>query len=158
MISRLPLFLFLLAACNDPQVKEKEINEKDSIEVKAKPDIIIDNVPEPADSITSPVTTDTYSNKRFREVTITKTGKDQFRVKGQGQLFEAAFSWVVDDGHNEIKQGHGMADAGGPAWGNFDFTIEVPKARPNSTPHLILFEASPKDGSRQYELAIPLPY
>jgi hypothetical protein len=77
-------------------------------------------------------------------------------VKGKGQIFEAAFSWVVEDGHNEIKKGHQMTDAGAPEWGNFNFVVEVVKQRSNATLHLIIFEISAKDGSRQYELPIKL--
>ncbi|HEX8332858.1 MAG TPA: Gmad2 immunoglobulin-like domain-containing protein [Segetibacter sp.] len=97
-----------------------------------------------------------YANKRFKDVTVEKVGTNKFRVKGKGQIFEASFSWVVEDGHNEIKKGHEMTDAGAPEWGNFDFVVEVAKQRSNSTLHLIIFETSAKDGSRQYELHIKL--
>ncbi len=98
-----------------------------------------------------------YSNERFRKVTVEKIGEDSYRIKGEAQIFEANFSWVVEDGHNELKKGYEMTDAGAPEWGAFNFTIEVQKKKENSTLHLILFEASAKDGSRQYELPIPLP-
>lgn len=97
-----------------------------------------------------------YANKRFREVTVQKLEGDKFRVKGQGQIFEASFSWIVEDGHYELAKGFEMTDAGAPEWGNFDFILEVPKKDANSTLTLILFEISAKDGSRQYELPIPL--
>ena len=98
----------------------------------------------------------TYSNERFRGVTIEKTGDHTFLVQGEGQIFEANFSWVVEDGHEELKKGFQMTDAGAPEWGKFRFTIDAEKKRPNSTLHLILFESSPKDGSRQYELPLVL--
>ena len=81
---------------------------------------------------------------------------DKFLIRGQGQIFEANFSWIVEDGHEELKQGFQMTDAGAPEWGKFEFVINVPKKRENSTLTLILFESSPKDGSRQYELSITL--
>jgi len=62
----------------------------------------------------------------------------------------------VEDGHDELKKGFEMTDAGAPEWGNFIFTINVAKKRPNSTLHLIIFESSAKDGSRQHELPILL--
>jgi hypothetical protein len=65
-------------------------------------------------------------------------------------------SWVVEDGHVELKEGFVTADAGGPEWGAFDFTLEVEKQRPHSTLTLVLFESSAKDGSRVGELAVPL--
>ena len=49
-----------------------------------------------------------------------------------------------------------MTDAGAPRWGNFNFKAEAKKANPNTVLHLILFEASAKDGSRQHELSVPL--
>ena len=98
----------------------------------------------------------TYSNARFKEVTVEKIAEHKFLVQGKGQIFEASFNWVVEDGHEEIKKGFEMTDAGAPEWGNFKFTIDVQKKDPNSTLHLILFESSAKDGSRQYELPITL--
>jgi hypothetical protein len=98
----------------------------------------------------------TYSNKRFRNVTVERIGEDEFVVKGQGQIFEANFGWVVEDGHEELKKGNQMTDAGAPEWGNFEFKIRGHKKRANSTLTLILFEVSAKDGSRQYELPITL--
>ena len=77
-------------------------------------------------------------------------------IKGKGQIFEANFSWIIEDGHEELQQGHQMTDAGAPEWGNFSFTVNASKKRPNSTLHLILFEISAKDGSRQHELPVPL--
>jgi hypothetical protein len=87
---------------------------------------------------------------------VERTAKDKFFVKGKGQIFEATFGWVVEDGHEELKKGNQMTDAGPPEWGNFEFTIDVHKTRTNSTLTLILFEVSAKDGSRQYELPITL--
>jgi hypothetical protein len=97
-----------------------------------------------------------YSNERFKDVTVERVGQDTFLVRGKAQVFEAAFSWVVEDGHEEIKKGFQMTDAGAPEWGKFEFTITIQKKRTNSTLTLILFESSPKDGSRQYELPITL--
>lgn len=63
---------------------------------------------------------------------------------------------MVEDGHNELKKGFEATDAGAPEWGNFGFIVNVKKERLNSTLHLILFETSTKDGSRQFELPVPL--
>ncbi|MBC7747180.1 MAG: Gmad2 immunoglobulin-like domain-containing protein [Methylotenera sp.] len=97
-----------------------------------------------------------YANQRFRQVTLEKVSDIKFRVQGQAQVFEATFNWVVDDGHNELKKGYVTTDSGAPEWGRFDFTIDVKKKEGNSSLNLILFEASAQDGSRQYELPIPL--
>ena len=97
-----------------------------------------------------------YSNKRFKGVTVEKQGSNKYIIKGKAQIFEAAFSWVIEDGHEELQKGFAMTDAGAPEWGNFSFTVEARKKRANSTLHLILFESSAKDGSRQYELPVLL--
>ncbi len=106
----------------------------------------------PSDTVTS----EKYFNERFREVTVEKVGDNKYRVRGQGQIFEANFSWIIEDGHNELYKGFQMTDAGAPEWGKFDFTIDAQKEEANSTLTLILFEVSAKDGSRQYELPIAL--
>ena len=116
-----------------------------------------DSVPTPQEAPSEAVLSTKHSNQRFREVTIEKLDDDKFRVKGQGQIFEASFSWVVEDGHYELAEGFTTTDAGAPDWGNFDFTLDVPKKDANSTLTLILYESSAKDGSRQHELLIPLP-
>ena len=98
----------------------------------------------------------TYANKRFKNVIVERFGRDSFLVRGQGQIFEANFNWVLEDGHDELQKGFQMTDAGAPEWGKFKFIIQAQKKRKNSTLTLILFEASAKDGSRQYELPIVL--
>lgn len=100
--------------------------------------------------------TTSYANKRFKDVRVERIGMDSFRVRGQGQIFEANFGWVVEDGHYELKKGFQMTDAGAPDWGKFDFIIQVQKNREHSTLTLVLFESSPEDGSRQHELPITL--
>ena len=76
---------------------------------------------------------------------------------GEAMVFEATFGYVVEDGHHELASGFGTASAGAPAWGKFSFNLEVTKRRPDSTLHLVLYESSPRDGSRQHEFAVRLP-
>jgi hypothetical protein len=140
------LLIILLTACNKKEVTTEEtpkiVKTSDTVQLKK------------ADS--SHTTIKKYSNKRFRNVTVEKVNDDTFRVKGEGQIFEASFSWIVEDGHNELKEGYEMTDAGAPEWGKFDFTLDVAKNRENSTLTLVLFEISANDGSRQHELPIVL--
>ena len=138
--------VLLFSACNSDNVqkeKDAEVNT-DSILKNDKPNNSQNN----EDKI--------YSNQRFRNVTIKKIDENGFEIKGQAQVFEATFSWVVEDGHEELKKGFETTTAGAPEWGDFIFTIEAEKKRPNSTLHLIIFESSAKDGSRQFELPILL--
>lgn len=146
------LLLYLLiafVACNNNELRKtttkvdtiKTIPDTLDVKKAIKPEVPLPKV---------------YSNKRFKDVTVEKVGQDSFLIRGQGQIFEANFNWVVEDGHEELKKGFQMTDAGAPEWGKFEFTISVHKKRKNSTLTLILFESSPKDGSRQYELPITL--
>ena len=139
------VLLILIACTNKPATSDTTSTEKDTVAV--------DHTAQPVDTMVSKV----YANERFKEVTVEKTGDASWRIKGKAQIFEATFSWVVEDGHNEIRKGFHQTDAGAPDGGNFDFTINIPIHDPIATLHLILFESSPKDGSRQYELPIVLP-
>src|SRR5690606_32108736 len=78
-----------------------------------------------------------------------------FTVRGQARVFEAAFSWTLEDGHSILAEGHEMTDAGAPEWGNFEFDVTFDKAT-NSTLTLILWVGSAKDGEPEHELMIPL--
>ena len=149
---KLPFFIsvLLFAGCND--------NGKNTAPVKTDT-----QQPSPAkkqEAATQPEvekqTPKIFSNKRFRNVSVEKIGANKFRIKGQGQIFEANFNWSIEDGHEELQKGFQMTDAGAPEWGKFDFTINVQKKRENSTLTLVLFESSAKDGSRQHELPIIL--
>ncbi|MES2544299.1 MAG: Gmad2 immunoglobulin-like domain-containing protein [Bacteroidota bacterium] len=140
------LFVIILISCNRNR-KNETVTVTDSIPAQSQEIVIKEPIT---------VVPKTYSNERFKDVTIEKTGEHQFTITGKAQVFEANFSWVVEDGHEELKKGFQMTDAGAPEWGNFKFSIDVAKKQENSTLRLILFEASAKDGSRQYELPIVL--
>jgi hypothetical protein len=143
------LSLVMLAACNN----NENIKTTEKIDtLRAAPETL--QVPKSAEP--EALSPKTYSNKRFRDVTVERIGQDTFLVRGQGQIFEANFNWIVEDGHEELKNGFQMTDAGAPEWGKFEFGINVQKKRKNSTLTLVLFESSAKDGSRQYELPITL--
>ena len=145
------LYLFLaigLLACNG---SPKETVSHDQVPAKSG---TADTLEE--DTTHSSPAGKLYSNARFKDVSVEKVGADRFLVEGKGQIFEANFGWVVEDGHRELKNGFQMTDAGAPEWGKFRFFIEVEKERPNSVLTLVLFESSAKDGSRQHELPIPL--
>ena len=148
MRSLILLIFTLIAFKNNDTIKttvKSDVTEtiSDTLQVKneEKPEVLLPK---------------TYSNERFKDVTVERVDHDSFLVRGQGQIFEANFNWIVEDGHEELKKGYQMTDAGAPEWGNFEFGIQVQKKRTNSTLTLVIFESSAKDGSRQYELPIPL--
>ena len=142
------LLAIILAACNNSK-PETEAETTDT--VKNKPVNTQIKTDEPVDRVQA---NKIYSNPRFKDVTVEKIGEHKFLIQGKGQIFEASFNWVVEDGHEELKKGYETTDAGAPEWGKFSFTIDVPKKRENSKLNLILFETSAKDGSRQYELPV----
>lgn len=140
------MFLIILfISCNKESKTIPKINEQ-------LPDIDTVNT-----SLPDTITEKKYSNERFREVTVKKIAENKFQVKGEAQIFEANFSWIVEDGHNELKSGFEQTDAGAPAWGKFDFSFEVLKSNKETTLTLVLFETSAEDGSPQHQLPIPLP-
>jgi immunoglobulin-like protein involved in spore germination len=150
---RFILLLVIITGCNADDDAGKTTINSDTVTTKTD-HTRVDNKAD--DTIKPPKPPIIYSNARFKDVTVEKIGEQKFRIKGKGQIFEANFNWVIEDGHEELKQGFQMTDAGAPEWGNFDFTVEAIKKRANSTLHLVLFETSAKDGSRQYELALLL--
>jgi hypothetical protein len=145
-----------LASCNN-NTQDDSIDTSDSlVQAPAAPKIDTPIKVQEDKPVQPASPSKVYSNERFKDVTVQKVGDRKYTIQGKGQIFEANFGWVVEDGHNEIKQGYEMTDAGAPEWGNFKFTIDVQKERPNSTLTLILFESSAKDGSRVYQLPIVL--
>jgi hypothetical protein len=81
-----------------------------------------------------------------------------FVVKGQARVFEAAFSYSFEDGHNILAEGHTMADMGAPEWGNFEFTVNFKEQPTSPTGVLTIFEISAKDGTPINVLHIPLKF
>ncbi|MBO7748821.1 Gmad2 immunoglobulin-like domain-containing protein [Paenibacillus sp. MWE-103] len=77
-----------------------------------------------------------------------------FKVKGQARVFEAAFGYSFEDGHNVLAEGHAMADKGAPAWGEFELDIALQEPPSSPTGVLTIYEASAKDGSHVHELHI----
>ncbi|PWW08551.1 immunoglobulin-like protein involved in spore germination [Paenibacillus cellulosilyticus] len=80
-----------------------------------------------------------------------------FKVTGEARVFEAAFSYSFEDGHNVLVEGHVMADQGAPEWGKFEFEVTFKEA---TSPFgiLVIYENSAKDGSRIHQLEIPVQF
>lgn len=96
-------------------------------------------------------------NEAFRVYTPasgSQVGK-VFTVEGQARVFEGAFSWTLEDGHNILAEGHEMAAQGAPEWGDFSFDISLEQSSlPNVT--LYLYSHSANDGSVENQLVIGL--
>ncbi|PTX63322.1 immunoglobulin-like protein involved in spore germination [Melghirimyces profundicolus] len=96
-------------------------------------------------------------NKAFRNLTVIgKAGR--YTVKGEARVFEGNYRYAVSDGHDYLAEGSAQAEGGGPDWAPFTLKLEIPADRlpKNGTLTLELYEISPKDGSRENELVIPL--
>lgn len=155
---KFPAFIALicLSACKDDEQKTVTIQDTAKSVVRSTQpdtqtkttDTVVKKQPGPVAKV--------YSNARFKDVSVKHLGNNKYMITGKGQIFEASFNWVIEDGHEELQNGYTTTDAGAPEWGNFSFTVQAKKERENSTLHLILFEASAKDGSRQYELPVLL--
>ncbi|MFA9559151.1 Gmad2 immunoglobulin-like domain-containing protein [Evansella sp. AB-rgal1] len=92
-----------------------------------------------------------YTPAPYSEVT------NQVLVRGAARVFEATFQYEIEDGHNVLASGYSIATDGAPEWGEFEIVIDFDeKEVTNDSLTLILFEGSPKDGSRINELIVPL--
>ncbi len=149
LIGLLPL---IAASCSGDREPEWKGDQVEGVAVTEEA-VVLEPVVVDTSSVSDTIR---HSNDRFRNVTVTTVAEKEFRVQGEAQVFEANISWVIEDGHNVLKEGHETTSAGAPEWGKFDFTVTAEKQRENSTLHLILFEGSPKDGSRTHELPILL--
>ncbi|MBB3110689.1 hypothetical protein FHS18_002756 [Paenibacillus phyllosphaerae] len=124
-----------LAPGGEPAGEEPADNGKD-------PDSAPDEAPAPV-----------AENEAFRifEPAEGTTIDSNFVVKGQARVFEAAFSYTFEDGHEMLDEGHVMASVGAPEWGDFEFTVDVSGASSN-TGTLTIYEISAKDGSKVHQL------
>ncbi len=99
----------------------------------------------------------TYSNERFRQVIVLRSGDGgSYRVSGQARVFEATLNYVVIRENQELLRGFATAGMGAPEWGDFSFEFTL-DASSGQKPRLLLFEISAKDGTRTHVLDIPLP-
>lgn len=165
-VQSLFISVLLFAACNEDAERSRTAGKDDGSSGQGLDSSVIIKEKNNADKKAAEGKSDTakklpikqsskvYSNERFKEVRVEKIGDSTFRIRGKGQIFEASFGWVVEDGHEELKNGYEMTRAGAPEWGDFDFKVGAAKKRPNSTLHLILYESSAKDGSRQFLLPL----
>src|SRR5687768_4836965 len=98
------LSLLIFFACKSKDSADTTINETDTVAIDNTRTDKKDTVYTDPSGISPKV----YSNERFKEVTVERTGDSTFVVRGKGQIFEANFNWVVEDGHDELKRGYTM--------------------------------------------------
>lgn len=140
----------LWMGCAEPRPEETQHAAAQEPVTIAQPSTPVSEASPVADTVQQKV----YANQRFRNVRVHRMDDSTFLIAGEGQIFEASFGWTLEDGHNELRRGFATTDAGAPEWGAFSFKVHAQKARPGSTLHLILFEISAKDGSRQHKLPL----
>lgn len=79
----------------------------------------------------------------------------EFTVTGQARVFEATIQYEFKDGDEIIDKGFVTASQGAPEWGDFEITLHFDELS-NPPANIILYEESAEDGSRLYELNIPV--
>jgi len=91
----------LSASCNNTDNQETT-TKTDTVKVAP---VAADTGVKPDIKMVEPPAKKIYANARFKDVTVERTADHQFLIKGKAQVFEANISWVVEDGHDELKKG-----------------------------------------------------
>ncbi|SEN31457.1 Immunoglobulin-like domain of spore germination [Lihuaxuella thermophila] len=96
-------------------------------------------------------------NNAFRNLRL-QGEKGHYTLMGEARVLEGNFRYAVSDGHDYLVEGSVQVQGGAPEWAAFTLKLSIPdeKLPRKGTLTLELFEISPKDGSRQNELIIPL--
>jgi hypothetical protein len=96
-------------------------------------------------------------NSAFRSIQVTGTD-GEYVITGEARVFEAVMGYSVSDSHTYLVDESKHVGEGAPAWAPFTIQITVPsdKLPVNGTLSLELYEPSPKDGSRDKQLFVPL--
>lgn len=142
----LPAIFLLLIGCDGNDASNNNDSRKDTTSLISDTVMMKENETKP----------ERYENEAFRAVRVENSEGKKWKITGEARVFEASFSYYIEDGHNQLTEGNAMADNGAPAWGNFTFEAEVDTIYPHTHPHLVLYEASAKDGRPTNELVIPL--
>jgi hypothetical protein len=145
-----------LSACTS-ETKKSDLTATALVEQTASPSPTASPAPSPSPAPDSQkVVFENEAFKIFEPAPNTDVGTT-FKVRGRARVFEAAFSYKFEDGHNVLAEGHVKADAGAPEWGEFEFIVKSENAT-NPTGALIIYEASAKNGSPTNQLMIPLKF
>lgn len=83
---------------------------------------------------------------------------ERVRVRGRARVFEASFMVRVEDAAGVLLEQPAMASEGGPAWGEFDVRLTLPRPPEGEEGRVILFEPSAKDGTPQHVVSIPVRF
>lgn len=98
----------------------------------------------------------TYANKAFRNVVVTETGNGYFEINGEARVFEGTFYYFLRQEKKESDDEFVTASLGTPDWGKFNFSVNTSIFKNDIPLYLVMFQSSPKDGSRIDELTIRL--
>ncbi len=124
----------------------------------------VPTMPTPTSTTPTPTTTsvleDSTKSIRVTDMTANQLLPRGFEVKGEGVAFESQLSWRVENAKN-IVIGRGsfhvnQPDAGIP--GPFSFIVEYDATKAGDTGYLVVYEASPKDGSDTHVVRIPVKF
>lgn len=99
------------------------------------------------------------NGEAFRNITV-EGEKGSYIVKGEARVFEGAFMYSIEDGHNVIVEPTAVQvdGSGAPSWSPFEIEVSIPKEKlPEfGTMTMSIFEASAKDGKPTHVNYIPL--
>jgi hypothetical protein len=156
-ITFIALCCVALSACTSNNTNKPDVTATTLIEQTASTSPTASPSPSPSPAPDSQkVVFENDAFKIFEPAPNSEVGTT-FKVRGRARVFEAAFSYKFEDGHNVLAEGNVKADAGAPEWGEFEFTVTSQNAT-NPTGVLIIYEASAKDGSPTNQLMLPLKF
>jgi hypothetical protein len=146
-----------MSACTSNQTNKPDVTATEQAEQTPSPAPSVSASPSLSPSPSNPkIVLENEAFRIYEPAPNLEVGKT-FTVRGQARVFEAAFSYSFEDGHNVLAEGHAMAAAGAPEWGDFEFTVTIDQAT-NPVGTLIIYEASAKDGSPTNQLILPLKF
>ncbi|MCE0451895.1 MULTISPECIES: Gmad2 immunoglobulin-like domain-containing protein [Brevibacillus] len=117
-----------------------------------------------ANQAAPPVTTQQETNynepaeqNRFRNIKLAEPAL-LYTLKGEANVFEGTYQYVVKQGKHVVASGFGTASNGGPEWGTFAQTIKIPTSELIGKEPLMLemFEINQENGKIINKLSIPL--
>lgn len=158
------LMVLSMTACSWGNAREAEPNpspEPAASEPTTAPTPAASPAPEPSETpVAEPepktIVAENDAFRVFAPAPDSKVGSS-FTVSGEARVFEAAFSYSFEDGHNILTEGHATTSAGAPEWGTFEFDISIERAS-NPVGILTLYVASAKDGTPEHVLTIPVTF
>lgn len=166
-VTILLIYCLLLTACMNSNTDISKDNQKSDVEIEKNPDIKTKPDEKEEQKSSESESPSEVEDTEKKEVVIENEAfqifepypnekvQNQIVVRGLARVFEGTLNYAFEDGHFILDQGFVTASEGAPAWGEFEFTINLENA-PEGLYKVVLFEISAKDSSVVNELIIPV--